>query len=131
MERRGYGCGLEAALALVGGKWKALIIWQLHPASCRFGELRRIIAGISEKMLIQQLRELEADEVIHREVFAQVPPKVEYSLTEFGLSLRTALEPLCDWGGEHMEKISTVRSKLASSRPGSGQTPDPAPKLVI
>lgn len=101
----GYTCGLDAAVDVIGGKWKPLILWELHPQPRRFGELRRAIPGISEKMLIQQLREMEADGIVHREVYREVPPKVEYSLTEFGASLNRALTPLSEWGERHMERI--------------------------
>ncbi|NJP35275.1 winged helix-turn-helix transcriptional regulator [Micromonospora thermarum] len=106
-----YSCGLDAAVDLVGGKWKALILWELHTGPRRFAELRRGLPGVSEKMLIQQLRELEADELVHREVYRQVPPKVEYSLTDFGVSLNQALLPLGDWGERHMARITTNRCR--------------------
>jgi len=106
-----YSCGLDAAVDLVGGKWKALILWELHTGPRRFAELRRGLPGVSEKMLIQQLRELEADELVHREVYRQVPPKVEYSLTDFGVSLNQALLPLGDWGERHMTRITTNRRR--------------------
>jgi DNA-binding HxlR family transcriptional regulator len=110
MTRRfGYTCGLDAAVDMIGGKWKLLILWELNLEARRFGELRRAIVGISEKMLIQQLRELEKDGLVHREVFHQVPPRVEYSLTEFGESLNRALDPLCEWGERHMERIGAGR----------------------
>ena len=104
-----YACGLDAAVDIIGGKWKARILWQLHVEHLRFGELRRHVAGISEKMLIQQLRELEADGIVHREVYREVPPRVEYSLTEFGASLNEALIPLGDWGHENMKRIEARR----------------------
>lgn len=107
-EQGRYSCGLDAALHIIGGKWKALILWALHDQPRRTGQLRREVTGISEKMLIQQLRELEADGVVHREVFQAVPPKVEYSLTEFGRSLLAALMPLGEWGDKHMERIVTA-----------------------
>lgn len=103
-----YTCGLGPALDVIGGKWKALILWEINIQTRRFGELRRLIPGISEKMLIQQLREMEADGIIHRTVFLEVPPRVEYSVTEFGASLNAALEPLCTWGEQHMVRISTT-----------------------
>ncbi len=104
-----FRCGLEAALKVVGGKWKVLILWHLeNPA--RFGELKRFVSGISEKVLIQQLRELEADGILNRKDFQEVPPKVEYSLTPFGKSLKTALNPLCDWGKKHMKRIGELPS---------------------
>ncbi|WP_199493359.1 winged helix-turn-helix transcriptional regulator [Marinitenerispora sediminis] len=91
---------------VVGGKWKALILWELHNHGVRrFGELRRGLPGVSEKVLIQQLRELEEDDIVHREVYREVPPKVEYSLTEHGTALNAALEPLALWGARRSERI--------------------------
>ena len=100
-----YSCGLDAAIEVVGGKWKPLILWALHERPHRFGELRRHLDGISEKVLIQQLRDLEADGIIYREDFREIPPKVVYSLTPLGESLNTALLPLGDWGEQHMSMI--------------------------
>jgi DNA-binding HxlR family transcriptional regulator len=98
-------CGLGPAFAVIGGKWKALLLWQIHQAQpCRFGELKRLQPEISEKMLIQHLREMEADGVIHREVFHQVPPRVEYSVTPAGAELDHALAPLAAWGKEHQKR---------------------------
>ena len=106
-----YGCGLEAALAIVGGKWKPIILWHLVPGARRFGELRRMVAGISEKMLSQQLREMQDDGIVERHDFGEIPPRVEYALTEFGLTLREALIPLCQWGSEHMERIRESKGR--------------------
>lgn len=103
-----YSCGLDAAVSVVGGKWKPLILWHLHAAPKRHGVLRRSMAGISEKVLTQQLRELEAHGIVRREVFAEVPPRVEYSLTELGQSLNEALRALGDWGEEHADHILTL-----------------------
>jgi DNA-binding HxlR family transcriptional regulator len=111
MKKQAYGCGLEAALDVVGGKWKVLILWHLVSSSRRFGELRRQVAGISEKMLIQSLREMEADGIVVRKDFQKVPPRVEYSLTPFGVSLTGALRPLCDWGAKHMKRIGERKSQ--------------------
>src|ERR1700677_5220233 len=111
MRRRTYGCGLEAALDVVGGKWKVLVLWHLAPSPRRFGELRRLVAGISEKMLIQQLREMVADGIVARKDFQEIPPRVEYSLTEFGVSLAEALRPLCEWGREHMGRIERTKAE--------------------
>lgn len=102
-------CGLDAALMVVGGKWKPLILFHLGPGKRRFGELRRLVSGVSEKMLIQQLRELQADGVIERVDFREIPPKVEYSLTALGRSLAQSLKPLCDWGTAHAVAIETIR----------------------
>ena len=105
-------CGLVPALEVIGGKWKALILWEMNDRPLRFGELRRRVQGISEKMLIHALRELEADGVIRRQVFHQVPPRVEYSVTEFGASLNAVLAPLCKWGEQHMERIAALHGEL-------------------
>jgi DNA-binding HxlR family transcriptional regulator len=110
-EVRPYICGLDAAIDVIGGKWKALVLWELHDGTRRFGELRRGLPGVSEKMLIQQLRELEADGIVHREVYRQVPPKVEYSLTPLGRSLNDALLPLGEWGEQNLEGIAAVRGR--------------------
>ena len=112
MKPQAYGCGLEAALAVVGGKWTPIVLWHLADGPRRFGELRRLVTGISEKMLIQQLREMEADGIVVRRDFREIPPRVEYSLTEFGVSLGRALKPLCDWGREHMERIAKAKSEV-------------------
>src|SRR3954470_10690455 len=101
MKRQVYGCGLEAALAVVGGKWKPIVLWHLAPAPRRFGALRRLVTGISEKMLLQQLREREAAGIVPRKDSREAPPRVEYSLTPLGVSLTEALKPLCGWGLTH------------------------------
>ena len=106
-----FTCGLDAAMAVVDGKWKPLILWELHGGAHRFGELRRGVAGVSEKMLVQQLRELEADGLVHREVYREVPPRVEYSLTDLGESLNAALVPLGDWGERYMDRIAACRAR--------------------
>ncbi|GAA3396960.1 winged helix-turn-helix transcriptional regulator [Cryptosporangium minutisporangium] len=108
MGKRSYTCGLDAAIAVMGGKWKGLILFSLGDGPLRFGELRRAVPGISERILILQLREMEASGLVRREVYHQVPPKVEYSLTEFGSSLNAALAPLGEWGEEHMERIEAI-----------------------
>ena len=105
MKTRDYNCPVEAALDVIGGKWKPLILWWLHQRTHRFAELRRKMPRITEKMLTQHLRELEADGIVHRRVYPTVPPKVEYSLTEYGLSLKRALRAICDWGRTHMERV--------------------------
>lgn len=105
---KAYNCGLEAALDVLGGKWKPLILWNLQPGRRRFGELKRLVAGIFEKVLIQQLRELEADGIVHCKAYPEIAPKVEYSLTPFGVSLKEAMTPLCHWGNKHMERIGAI-----------------------
>jgi DNA-binding HxlR family transcriptional regulator len=115
MAEKTYSCGLEAALEVIGGKWKVLIVWALRLEAQRFGELRRLVQGISEKMLIQHLKEMEADGIVKRRDFREVPPRVEYALTLFGQSLYAALEPLCEWGTLHMKRIE-ARKEAAEAR---------------
>ena len=95
------GCPVEATLDLIGGKYKALILWHLSEKKLRFSQLKQMISA-TPKMLTQQLRELEAQQLIHREVFPIVPPKVEYSLTEQGRSLLPILIAMRDWGANYL-----------------------------
>ena len=95
-------CPVEATLDLIGGKYTALILWHLSECKLRFSELKKAIASATPKMLTQQLRELEAQNLIHREVFPIVPPKVEYSLTELGQSLLPILMQMRDWGADYL-----------------------------
>jgi DNA-binding HxlR family transcriptional regulator len=99
-----YRCPVEATLDVIGGKWKALILWWLRDGVLRFGELRRKIPDVSERMLTQQLRELERHGVVRREVYPQVPPKVEYGLTAYGRTLRPITDLMCTWGKRHMRR---------------------------
>lgn len=101
---RVYYCGVEVSLEKIGGRWKPLILWHLQPGTRRFGELKRLIPNITEKMLTEKLRELENDGLVHREVYREVPPKVEYSLTPYGRGLEGILKKLCDWGKEHARR---------------------------
>ena len=96
---------VQTTLKVLGGKWKLLILWNLKDRQRRFSELKRLIPTISEKMLIQQLRDLEKDGLVHRHVYPQVPPKVEYSFTDYGRSLEPVLEVLCNWGEQHLAKF--------------------------
>lgn len=101
-----YDCPVEATLDVIGGRWKVVILYHLtHDGTHRFAVLRRKIPGISERMLTQQLRELEDDGIVHREGYPEVPPKVEYSLTDYGKSLRPITEVMCEWGQRHMRRI--------------------------
>jgi DNA-binding HxlR family transcriptional regulator len=113
MRQKTYSCGLEAALEVIGGKWKLLILWALRTEARRFGELRRLVPGISEKMLIQHLKEMTADGIVTRKDFKEVPPRVEYALTRFGESLMSALTPLCEWGTLHMKRIEACKEGVA------------------
>ena len=101
MDTKNY-CPVEATLELIGGKYKALILWHLSEKKLRFSELRKVITSATPKMLTQQLRELESHALIHREVFPVIPPKVEYSLTETGRSLLPILVAMRDWGAGYL-----------------------------
>ncbi|MCF6293083.1 MAG: helix-turn-helix transcriptional regulator [Robiginitomaculum sp.] len=101
-------CPTEAALAIIGGKWKGIILCHIRNDTRRFNELRRLIPQVSQRMLTKQLRELETHQIIHRKIYRQIPPKVEYSLTEFGLTLDPILRALEDWGTEYIDKITEL-----------------------
>ncbi len=97
-------CPVAATVAVIGGKWKPMILYLIHHDVSRFGEMLRMIEGISKKMLTAQLRELEADEIIHRKVYAEVPPRVEYSITEKGRTLRPLIIAMREWALDHVLK---------------------------
>ncbi|MFJ3878184.1 winged helix-turn-helix transcriptional regulator [Streptomyces sp. NPDC090077] len=100
-------CGIAAAMAVIDGKWKVSLLWELERGPRRrFGELRRLVPGVSEKVLAAQLRELENDGIVHREVYDEVPPRVEYSLTPLGEELNGALEALGEWGTKRLLRDS-------------------------
>ncbi len=101
-------CPVETGLELIGGRWKARILWKLYNRTLRFGELRRGLPGISEKMLAQQLKKLEQDQLIIRTQYPEMPPRVEYSLSAFGRSLTPVLEALRAWGEENQAQIRLV-----------------------
>jgi DNA-binding HxlR family transcriptional regulator len=101
-DRNANHCPVEVTLSVIGGKWKPLILWHLSEGGVRrFLELQRTIPGITRKMLTQHLRELERDGVVARQVFDEMPLRVEYSLTKYGLTLRPLMRVLCDWGSKH------------------------------
>ncbi|WP_046175920.1 winged helix-turn-helix transcriptional regulator [Domibacillus indicus] len=103
---RDYNCEKELTLAVIGGKWKMLILWHLgKEGTKRFNELKSLMPGITQRMLVNQLRELESDFIVHREVYPVVPPKVEYSLTDQGRTLMPILESMYDWGKKYKEFI--------------------------
>lgn len=103
-----FSCGLDAALALIGGKWKPHILYHLSQQTRRYGELQRAVGAITHKVLIQQLKELEADGIVKRVDHGEIPPRVDYSLTKFGQSLARALGPLCQWGSDNYREIARV-----------------------
>lgn len=95
------GCPVEATLEIIGGKWKGAILYHLLERTYRFGELKRTMPSITQHMLTKQLRELEKEGIVHRKVYAEVPPKVEYSVTEYGETLRPLIMMMRDWGKKH------------------------------
>ncbi|WP_125565373.1 winged helix-turn-helix transcriptional regulator [Companilactobacillus insicii] len=104
MKQSIYNIGVEATMSIIGGKWKPIILCHLKHQTMRTGQLRRAIPNITQKMLTQQLRELEDDGIVARKVYNQIPPKVEYSLTEYGDSLNRILEELCLWGEDNIAR---------------------------
>ncbi len=103
---RTFNCEKELTLAVIGGKWKLLILWHLgKEGTKRFGELKALMPGITQRMLVNQLRELEDHLIVHREVYPVVPPKVEYSLTEHGTKLLPILDAMYDWGKDYIENV--------------------------
>jgi DNA-binding HxlR family transcriptional regulator len=112
--RRSYGCAVEVTLAVMGGKWKPVILYQLLDGPKRFGELRKSLFGVSQRSLTMQLRELEADGIVHREVFAEVPPRVEYSLSDYGRSLAPVLDAMKAWGQSFRDKVESRAESAAA-----------------
>ncbi len=108
MTEKNFQCGLEAVLAILGGKWKPLIVYHLASGAKRTGQLRRLVTSVSEKMLIQHLKEMTEDGVVRRIDFQTVPPHVEYELTDFGQSLAQVLAPLCEWGTRHTPEVAAI-----------------------
>ena len=120
----GFTCGLDATLRVISGKWKPLILYFLaQDGPTRYGELRRAIRDVSDKMLIQQLKELEADEMVKRTDYREIPPRVDYSLTPLGVSLAKALVPLCSWGTENMAEVTRVFARRDGWK-GKGRQPE-------
>ncbi|EPY07517.1 putative MarD family transcriptional regulator [Paenibacillus alvei TS-15] len=105
MQKKKYNISVEATLEVLGGKWKCVILCHLTHGKKRTSELKRLMPNITQKMLTQQLRELEEDGVINRIVYNQVPPRVEYELSEYGRSLEGILSSLCAWGEKHLTKV--------------------------
>jgi DNA-binding HxlR family transcriptional regulator len=104
----GTGCGLNATLRIISGKWKPLVLFFLRDGPKRYGELKRLIPGVSDKVLIQQLKDLEADRVLARTDYKEVPPRVDYTLTPIGRSLAEAIIPLCTWGTENAAEMASI-----------------------
>lgn len=114
MSETRYRCGMEAALDLVGGKWKILILYHLYGTKLRFSELRRLVGRVSEKMLSQHLKEMVADGLLRRIDHQTVPPHVEYETTTFGADLCATMQMMCEWGERHMEAIEGIATARAN-----------------
>jgi DNA-binding HxlR family transcriptional regulator len=110
-----FTCGLDAVLFVMGGKWKPLILYHLSHDTLRYGALRRSVGKVSDKVLAQQLKELIADGIVARRDFAEIPPRVEYSLTPFGKSLAQALVQLCEWGTHHSSDVVEILKRRSAS----------------
>ncbi len=111
-----YSCFFQLATDIIGGKWKALVLWCLKDSKKRNGELKRLIPDISQKMLTQQLRELENSGIVERIVYAQVPPKVEYKLTKLGENLMPILADLHDWGKEYSKEYNVTLDQTKTKK---------------
>ena len=111
MKKDTLTCGLDAALFVLGGKWKPLILFHLAHGTRRYGELRRAVGTVSDKVLIQQLKELQADGIVNRFDYRAIPPKVGYSLTTFGRTLGKALAPLCEWGTQYSTDVEAIMAR--------------------
>lgn len=102
---KNYKCPVEATMDLISGKYKAVILWNLMNNPLRYSELHRIIPNATDKMLSQQLKDLENDGLINKKIYREIPPKTEYSLTEFGKTLTPILDELCNWGEKYLDEI--------------------------
>ena len=109
------GCAVEAAISLIDGKWKCVVLFHLLRGTARFNELRRLVPGVTQRMLTNQLRELEADGLIVRKIYAQVPPKVEYSLSPLGRSMEPVLLALKAWGSANMALFTAAPAPVAKA----------------
>src|SRR6266498_2164360 len=112
-----YFCPVKLTTSVIGGKWKPLILFYLEGGTLRFGELQKLIPGMTKKMLTQHLRDLERDEVVRRKVYAVVPPKVEYSLTKHGESLKPILKLMSAWGTKHRVRYGIPAGHLRAQKP--------------
>lgn len=120
-----YRIGVEVTLEVIGGKWKSLILYHLAGGVKRFNELRRLIPNVSHKVLSQQLRELERDGLVLRRDYQEVPPKVEYALSEYGSGLIGVLDFFCYWGEAHLDRVYGDR-RLALEDPFEDGNPQPS-----
>ncbi|WP_191561353.1 winged helix-turn-helix transcriptional regulator [Metabacillus idriensis] len=116
MEGKMFNCEKELTLSVIGGKWKMLILWHLgKEGTKRFGELKTLMPGITQRMLVNQLRELEDDLIVERKVYPVVPPKVEYSLTDQGRTLMPILDAMYNWGKNYMENVAEEKPEIRES----------------
>jgi|AGTN01.1.fsa_nt_gi DNA-binding HxlR family transcriptional regulator len=113
-------CPIMATMAMISDKWKVLIICKLKKGTLRFNELRRELKGVTQRVLTHQLRELEADGLVKRTIFAEVPPRVEYTLTDLGQTLIPVLDHLEVWAQEHAEELMAARAKVVAAANGCG-----------
>lgn len=107
----------ERALRVIGGRWKVFALYFLFEGPKRLSELRRLIPGVSQKVLVQSLRELEEHGIVHREIFAEVPPRVVYTTTKLGISLRPIVSALCDWGKKHADELARADEHATTAKP--------------
>jgi DNA-binding HxlR family transcriptional regulator len=127
-----YGCSVEATLDVIGGRWKGVILFHLLEGTKRFNELQRLVQGCTQRMLTLQLRELEKDGVVKRTVYAEVPPKVEYSLTEFGRSLEPILLMMREWGDRYISQlVEQKQSASVQTTQTEKNTEKPKPKQLL
>lgn len=108
-------CPIGTTLDIIGGKWKGLIVFHLFDGKKRFGELQRLLPGVTQRMLTLHLRQLEEDDIIYRNIYREIPPKVEYSLTDFGNSLQPIFLLMHDWGMEYMETLKERKQRAYDS----------------
>ncbi|MGV3709777.1 MAG: winged helix-turn-helix transcriptional regulator [Gemmatimonas sp.] len=120
-----YSCAVEVTLSVIGGKWKLLVLGQLSRGVTRFGQLRRAIPGITQTMLTQQLRELEEDGIITRTIFPEIPPRVEYGVTEFGKTLETVIAAMETWGTAYFEKVLECKRQARGINGEMGEDTEP------
>ena len=106
----------ERALKVIGGRWKVFVLYFLFEGPKRLSELRRVIPDVSQKVLVQSLREMEEHGIVHRQVFAEVPPRVVYTATKLGLSLRPIVGALCDWGKRHASELAAIEKRQVAAK---------------
>ena len=116
LDDKSFQCPLELTMALVGGKWQCVILWHLRKHSLRFNQLKRRLGDITPKMLTQQLRDLEENDLIYRKVYPVIPPKVEYGLTEYGKTFVPILKSMYMWGDQYSKDYSVAVDTSSQER---------------